>query len=103
MDVPQQAKFPIDIFTAHYRVSGAWMPRGNPAVFLNNESVQTLIIEDATVIPLRPGVELEPILAPKMYLPKRDPQAIILGNISADDIKPFPRRELLVCLTDLLI
>ena len=95
--------YPIDIFTAHYRISGAWTPRGNPAIFLNNESVQTLLIEDATVIPLRPGVELEPILAPKLYLPKGDPQAIILGNLDMETIRPFPRRELLVCLTDLLI
>jgi hypothetical protein len=103
METPQLPRYPIDIFTAHYRISGEWVPRGNPAIFLNNESEQTLVIEDATVIALRPGVELEPVLAPKLYLPKRDPQAIILGNLNADDIRPFPRRELLVCLTDLLL
>jgi hypothetical protein len=102
MDV-QTTNYPIDIFTAHYRVSGEWHPRGNPSTFLNNESVQTLIIHDATVIPLRPGVDLEPILSAKLYLPKTEPQAIVVGNMNMDDIRPFPRRELLVCLTELLM
>ncbi len=93
----------MDIFTAHYRISGEWKSRGNPAIFLNSETLQTLVIEEATVIPLRPGVDLEPILTPRLYLPKRDPQAIIVGNLKSDEIKPLPRRELLVALTDLLI
>lgn len=102
MQVPQ-VSYPIDVFTAHYRVSGAWQPRGNQSIYLNNESVETLVVEDATVIPLRPGVELEPVLAPKMYLPKKDAQAIIIGNLNLDDVKPLPRRELLVCLTAMFI
>jgi hypothetical protein len=102
MDVHQET-YPIDLFTANYRVSGEWHPRGNPSVFLNNESVLTIIVHDATVVALRPGIDLEPILAPRLYIPKTDPQAIIMGKVSLDEIKPFPRRELLVCLTDLLM
>ena len=98
MEVPQ-ASYPVDIFTAHYRISGEFRVRGNPTVFLNNEMNQTLTIYEATVVPLRPGVELEPMYAPALYLPKEDPQALVLGNLTLETIKPLPRRELLVCLT----
>lgn len=102
MGVPATG-YPIDVFTAHYRVSGAIEMRGNVQLFLNNDLMQTLIVQDATAIPLRPGVELEPMFSSVIYVPKGDAEALVLGNVSVEDVKPLPKRELLVCLTDLFI
>jgi len=97
------ATYPVDIFTAHYRISGEFKPRGNPTIFLNDPDNQTLSVYDATVIPLRPGVELEPLSAPTLHISKSEIQVLVLGNMGLDVARPLPKRARLICLTDLYV
>jgi hypothetical protein len=92
--------FPVDIFTASYRVSGELRPRGNPTEFLNAPDVSTLTVFDAAVVPLRPDIVLEPLMASALHIPRADADIVILGKLSAEDARPLPKREFLVCLTD---
>ncbi len=95
--------YPVDVFTAHYRISGEIKPRGNPTVFLNDPGNQTLTVHDATVIPLRPGVELEPLAAAMVHIPKSETQVVVIGNLKLEEARPLPKRTPLICLTDLFV
>jgi hypothetical protein len=92
--------FPVDILTINYRVSGELHPRGNPTEFLNSPDVSTITVFDATVVPLRPDVVLEPLMASALHIPRPDIDILILGKLTAEDARPLPKKEFLVCLMD---
>lgn len=92
-------KYPVDILSPHYRVYGEIWTRGDPTIFLNDQSVSTLTIHDATLVPLRQGVRLGPMSMDELYIPKTEPQIITLGNYEPQ-VRPLPKAERLICFTD---
>lgn len=99
---PVLEKYPVDILTSHYRVYGEIQPRGDPHMFFNSENVDSLIINDATMMPLREGMRLGAVAADELYVPISEPQVIIVGNYQPQ-VKPLPKRERLICFTDTYI
>lgn len=96
----QEQKYPVDILTGNYRVSGELRPLGNPTIYLNDNSRTTLTVFDATVVSLRPGIQLEPMAANALYVPKKEPHVLIIGKLTLDEVKPPPKLAPIVCLTD---
>lgn len=95
-----EKKYPVDILTANYRVSGELRPLGNPTIYLNDSSRTTLTIFDAMVVSLRPGIQMEPMAATALYVPKKEPHVLILGKLTLEEVKPPPKSAPIVCLTD---
>jgi hypothetical protein len=95
-----EKKYPVDILTGNYRVSGELRPLGNPTIYLNDASRTTLTVFDAMVVSLRPGIQLEPMAATALYVPKKEPHVVILGKVTLDEVKPPPKVATIVCLTD---
>lgn len=95
-----EKKYPVDILTANYRVSGELRPLGNPTIYLNDTSRTTLTVFDATIVPLRPGILLEPMAANALYVPKKEPHVLIMGKLTLEEIKPPPKLAGIVALTD---
>ncbi len=91
--------YPVDILTSHYRVYGEIRTRGDPSIFLNDQAVSTLTVYDATLIPLRPGVRVGAMMMDELYIPKSEPQIITLGDYEPV-VRPLPKQERLICLTD---
>lgn len=96
----QEKKYPVDILTANYRVSGELRPLGNPTIYLNDSSRTTLTVYDATVVSLRPGIQMEPMAANALYVPKKEPHVLIIGKLTFEEIKPPPKQAPIVCLTE---
>jgi hypothetical protein len=95
----QVHSFPVDVLTPHYRIYGELRSRGEAAVFLNDEEVETLTIHDATLMPLRQGMRLGAVTAAEIHVPKTEPQVLILGGY-VPEVKPLPKTSELVCFTD---
>ncbi|MBN1430998.1 MAG: hypothetical protein JXB07_21695 [Anaerolineae bacterium] len=95
-----EKRYPVDILTANYRISGELRPLGNPTVYLNDASRTTLTIFDAMVVSLRPGIQMEPMAATALYVPKKELHVLILGKLTLEEIKPLPKVARIVCLTE---
>lgn len=91
--------YPVDILTAHFRVYGEIRTRGDPSMFLNDQSVSTLTIYDASLMPLRTGMRVGAMMMDELHIPKTEPHIITLGEYEPL-VKPLPKRERLICLTD---
>lgn len=91
--------YPVDILTAHYRVYGEIRTRGYPTIFLNDDSISTLTIYDATLMPLRQGMLVGAMSMDELQVPKTEPQVITFGNFEPE-IKLLPKAERLICFTD---
>ncbi len=91
--------YTVDILTAHYRVYGILRTRGDPTVFLNDETVGSLTVYDAVLTPLRADVRIEPMAVDVLHIPKTEPQVITLGDFKPQ-ILPLPKSVRMVCITD---
>ena len=91
--------YPIDVLAAHYRVYGEIRTRGDPTTYFNDQNVSTLIVFDATLIPLRQDMRLPAMSVTKLNIPKTEPQIFTLGQFQPA-IRPLPKTEQVVCLTD---
>ena len=99
---PVVTSFPVDILTAHYRVYGEFTPRGSPFFHLNNADVETLVIRNATMTPLRRGMRLGPTSTDEMYIPLDEPQIVTIGDFRSQT-GVLPKRARLMCFTDTYI
>ncbi len=91
--------FSVDILTAQYRVIGEIRTRGEPSVYFNNDSVSTLTVYDATLVPLHPNARIQPILVDEMHIPKSEPQVITLGSYTPQS-PLLPKEIRMICFTD---
>lgn len=89
----------IDILTADYHVSGTLEMRGNPAVYLNDQTVDVFTILDATVTPLMPGTQVGEMQIARFYVPKNKIQVVLL-DMAVQEAQLLPTRKHLVCFTD---
>jgi hypothetical protein len=96
----QTNSYAVDILTAHYRVSGEIRILGNPIHYLNDQLVSSLTVYDATLVPIQSGVRVSAMSAEELYVPKTEPQIIILGSRAPDETSPLPKSENMVCFTD---
>ncbi len=92
-------RYPADILTTHYRVYGELVARGDPAIYFNATDLLALSIIDATLMPLRQGMRLGPVSMDELFIPRTEPQVIILGSYEPA-VRPLPRKENLICFTD---
>jgi hypothetical protein len=92
--------FPVEILTGHYQVSGELEVRGSPAVFLNDASFDVFNVHNATMTPLVTGSPVGPVKVPLLYLPKTEPQVILVGNFDPKDAQLLPNKIRLVSFTD---
>lgn len=96
----QTTTYPIEIMTADYQVAGMFSPRGNPAMFVNDQSVQAFTLSDATFTPLMPGANIGAVSAPTLYVPKQHAQILLVGELAPADASLLPKPLPLVCFTD---
>jgi hypothetical protein len=92
-------RYPADILTAHYRVYGELVARGDPTIYFNASDLLAIAIADATLMPLRQGMRLGAVSMDELFIPRSEPQVIILGGYEPT-VKPLPRKEHLICFTD---
>jgi hypothetical protein len=93
------ASYAADILTPHYRVYGELRTRGDPTIFLNDQTVGTLTLYDAVLTPIRPEMRVSPMSVDVLHIPKHEPHIITLGGFSPQ-IPPLPKTEPLICFTD---
>lgn len=91
--------YPVDILTPHYRVYGELRTRGDPTLFLNDESNATLTVHDATLIPLRQDMRLGAVTMDELHIPKHEPQVLTVGDYTPQ-VRPLPKAVRLICFTD---
>ena len=89
----------VEILTGSYQVSGKLEIRGNPAVFLNDNTVRTLAVLDATVTPLAVGTSVGPMSVAKFYVPKAEPQVVLI-DMTIQEAQLLSTKIDAVCFTD---
>lgn len=99
MEVRVQA-FPVEILTGCYQVGGQLEMIGNPAIYVNDASFSTFNIRDATMTPLMKGTPVGPVKVPQLFLPKSEPQVILVGDFAPRDAQLLPNAIKLICFTD---
>lgn len=92
--------YPVEILTGHYQIGGEIEIRGNPAVFVNDASFSAFTIRNATLTPLTVGTSVGPVKVPVLFLPKSEPQVVLIGDFSPQDAQLLPTKIGLVCFTD---
>jgi len=92
--------FPVEILTGYYQVGGKIEMIGNPAIYVNDASFSTFNIRDATMTPLTTGTPIGPVNVPLLFLPKDEPQVILVGDFSPRDAQLLPNKIKLICFTD---
>jgi len=92
--------YPVEILTGHYQISGVMEVRGSPAVYVNDASFNTFSIHEATITPLAPGSPVGQVKTPLLYLPKAEPQVILIGNFEPKDAQLLTTIIRAVCFTD---
>jgi hypothetical protein len=92
--------FPVEILTGYYQISGNMEVRGNPAVFVNDATFEVFNIHDATLTPLVAGSPVGQVKVPLLYLPKTEPQVILIGKFTAQEAQLLPNKIRLVAFTD---
>lgn len=95
----QVKKYPVDVLTAHYRVYGEISTIGDPTMFFNNDTVSTLTIQDATLMPIRPNARIGPVSVDTLYVPKTEPHVVILGG-HEHEVNLLKKTKQLICFTD---
>ena len=96
----QTTTYPVEIMTADYQAAGTFAPRGNPAMFINDESVQTFTLQDATFTPLMPGAHIGTVKASPLFVPKPHTHIMLIGDLKPEDALLLPKPLTLVCFTD---
>jgi len=94
----QVKKYPVDVLTAHYRVYGEISTIGDPTMFFNNETVSTLTIQDATLMPIRPNARIGPVSVDTLFVPKTEPHVVILGG-HKHEVNLLTNTAQLICFT----
>jgi hypothetical protein len=92
--------FPVEILTSFYQIGGKIEMIGNPAVSVNDAAYSTFNIHDATLTSLTPGTPIGPVKTPMLYLPKNEPQVVLVGDFSPKDAQLLPNTVKLICFTD---
>nr|MBN1228544.1 hypothetical protein [Anaerolineae bacterium] len=96
----QLTTYPVEMYTASYRYDGEFTPRGNPVVFLNDQSVTTFAIRNVSVIPLMAGARLGEMTLPEVFVPKAQIQVILIGDFGPQEAALRPKPIRLVCFTE---
>jgi hypothetical protein len=91
--------FPAEILTGYYQISGGIEILGNPTIYVNDATFSTFNIHDATLTPLTPGTPVGPVQVPKLFLPKSEPQVLLIGDFSPHDAQLLPNKIKLICFT----
>ena len=99
----QTSSYVVEMLTAEYQISGHFEPRGNAGVFLNDQEVHTLVIEDATLVPLTPGARVGSMPVKELFLPKGDVQVMVIDGFSPREASLMPKAIPLVCFTDTFV
>jgi hypothetical protein len=94
---------PVEILTGYYQISGNMEVRGNPGVFVNDASFSTYNVHDAVLTPLTIGSAAGAIKHPLLYIPKSEPQVMLIGEFAASDAQLLAHRIRMVCFTDTYI
>lgn len=92
--------YPIEVLTARFQVGGRFTPRGNPGVFLNDQQVETFIIEDATSQPLTYGSKLGQMATTPAFIPKHEVHILTMEGFSPLDASLMPKPVGLLVFTD---
>ena len=96
----QVTPYPVELFTADYRAAGTMDIRGNPAIFVNDNSVQLFTVCDATLTPLAADWCVGQLSAPTLCVPKPHVQMMVLGDFRATDALLLPGAIRLMVFTD---
>lgn len=96
----QVTPYPVEILTADYQATGTVHLRGNPAIFINDSSVQLFTVADATLTPLAADWCIGQMDAPTLYVPKAHVQMMLLDEFRAADALLLPGAIRLMVFTD---
>ena len=77
--------YPIEVFTAHFAISGRLIPRGLPTVFLNDANYPGVTVNEAHVQPLAHGGRVGAIDVKEAYLRKEEVQVVIIREFDPDE------------------
>jgi len=92
--------YAIEVLTAHFQVGGGFSPRGNPGVFLNDQQVETFIIEEATSQPLNYGTKLGQVTTTPAFIPKDEVHILTLDGFHPHEASLMPKPVRLLIFTD---
>ena len=92
--------YPIEVLTAHFQVGGEFSPRGNPGVFLNDQQVETFVIEGASSQPLAYGSKLGQMSSSPAFVPKNEIQILTMDGFEPQEALLMPKKVNLLVFTD---
>lgn len=92
-------EYPVEMLSADLQVAGTFTTRGQPPLYINDQQVQTLTVENATVTPLMSGARIGPMNVPAAYVPKTWVDILLIGDFSVGDVSLLPKTFRLVCFT----
>lgn len=96
----QTTPFMVELLLENYQAAGTFDVRGNPAVYLNDQSMHTITLRDASLTPLMSGASVGEVSTPTLFVPKADVQIVLVGDYSRAEAQLLPRVIPLVCFTD---
>lgn len=99
----QLRSYPLEIFTAHFAITGQFTPRGLPTVFINDANYLGLTLKEARIQPLAQGGRVGAIEVEEAYIPKEEAQVIVMGGVDPDDAQLLHKTHRLMCFTDLYV
>lgn len=98
---PTIRTYPVELLARNFHVSGQFVPLGDPLGFINDSQRGTLMLEDATAVPLRPDWRTGEFSRSQLVVPKAQVHIILIGDLDPEeDMRLFPRTENLVVYTD---
>jgi hypothetical protein len=92
-------EYPVEMLSSNLQVTGTLSTRGQPPLYINDQQVSILTIEDATVTPLMTGARIGPMNVPATYVPKTWVDILLIGDFSVSDISLLPNTFRLICFT----
>jgi hypothetical protein len=95
----QITPYPTEILTADYQILGDLLPRGNPNIFINDQTYQTLTLHEATIKPVMAGAKLGPMNAPDIHIPKAEVHVLHIRDFTATEAQILPNKIRMICFT----
>jgi hypothetical protein len=95
----QVNEYPVEMLSAEFQITGTFETRGQPPLYINDQQVQTLTVENATVTPLMAGARIGPMNVPAVFVPKTQVDVLLIGDYSVEEASLLPKAFRLICFT----
>lgn len=93
----------VSILTSAFYITGELRPRGNPGVFINDQSYKTLTVYGAHLQPIPHGARVGAMSMEELYVPKGEVQILALSDFPPSEANLLATQHPMICLTDTYI